>query len=125
MAKQIKRVDIVEKDIFKNLIDSADASISKLKLMNDQFVVMAKTIKSSMKTAKFDTTKELNEFIKATKSATTVSKEQVKVMQELEKANALKSKAQQELIRVEKEQLKLQDQAIKSARTKLTDDEKQ
>ena len=93
--------------------------------MNDQFVVMAKTIKSSMKTAKFDTTKELNEFIKATKNATTVSKEQVKVMQELEKANALKSKAQQELIRVEKEQLKLQDQAIKSARTKLTDDEKQ
>ena len=57
MAKQIKRVDIVEKDIFKNLIDSADASISKLKLMNDQFVLMAKTIKSSMKTAKFDTTK--------------------------------------------------------------------
>jgi len=125
MGKQIKRTDIVEKDIFKNLIDSADASISKLKLMNDQFVVMAKTIKSSMKTAKFDTTKELNEFIKATKSATTVSKEQVKVMQELEKANALKAKAQQELIRVEKEQLKLQDQAIKSARTKLTDDEKQ
>ena len=125
MAKQIKRTDIVEKDIFKNLIDSADASISKLKLMNDQFVVMAKTIKSSMKTAKFDTTKELNEFIKATKNATTVSKEQVKVMQELEKANALKAKAQQELIRVEKEQLKLQDQAIKSARTKLTDDEKQ
>lgn len=125
MAKQIKRTDIVEKDIFKNLIDSADASISKLKLMNDQFVVMAKTIKSSMKTAKFDTTKELNEFIKATKNATTVSKEQVKVMQELEKANALKSKAQQELIRVEKEQLKLQDQAIKTARTKLTDDEKQ
>lgn len=125
MGKQIKRTDIVEKDIFKNLIDSADASISKLKLMNDQFVVMAKTIKSSMKTAKFDTTKELNEFIKATKNATTVSKEQVKVMQELEKANALKAKAQQELIRVEKEQLKLQDQAIKSARTKLTDDEKQ
>ena len=125
MAKQIKRVDIVEKDIFKNLIDSADASISKLKLMNDQFVLMAKTIKSSMKTAKFDTTKELNEFIKATKSATTVSKEQAQVMQELEKANALKAKAQQELIRVEKEQLKLQDQAIKSARTKLTDDEKQ
>jgi hypothetical protein len=125
MSKQIKRTDIVEKDIFKNLIDSADASISKLKLMNDQFVVMAKTIKSSMKTAKFDTTKELNEFIKATKNATTVSKEQVKVMQELEKANALKSKAQQELIRVEKEQLKLQDQAIKTARTKLTDDEKQ
>ncbi|MEI8137523.1 MAG: phage tail tape measure protein, partial [Bacteroidota bacterium] len=125
MSKQIKRTDIVEKDIFKNLIDSADASISKLKLMNDQFVVMAKTIKSSMKTAKFDTTKELNEFIKATKSATTVSKEQVKVMQELEKANALKAKAQQELIRVEKEQLKLQDQAIKTARTKLTDDEKQ
>lgn len=125
MAKQIKRTDIVEKDIFKNLIDSADASISKLKLMNDQFVVMAKTIKSSMKTAKFDTTKELNEFIKATKNATTVSKEQVKVMQELEKANALKAKVQQELIRVEKEQLKLQDQAIKTARTKLTDDEKQ
>jgi TP901 family phage tail tape measure protein len=125
MAKQIKRTDIVEKDIFKNLIDSADASISKLKLMNDQFVVMAKTIKSSMKTAKFDTTKELNEFIKATKNATTLTKDQVKVMQELEKANVLKSKAQQELIRVEKEQLKLQDQAIKSARTKLTDDEKQ
>ena len=125
MAKQIKRTDIVEKDIFKNLIDSADASITKLKLMNDQFVTMAKTIKTSMKTAKFDTTKELNEFIKVTKTATTLTKEQAKAMQELEKANALKAKAQQELIRVEKEELKLKDQALRSARTKATDDEKQ
>ena len=125
MAKQIKRTDIVEKDIFKNLIDSADSSISKLKSMNDEFVKMAKTIKTSMSSAKFGTTKELNEFIKTTKTATQLSKEQAKVMQELEKANSLKAKAQAELIRTEKENLKLQDQQIKSSRLKQTDGEKQ
>lgn len=125
MAKQIKRNDIVEKDIFKNLIDSADDSITKLKAMNDEFIKMAKTIKSSMNSTKFATTKELNEFIKSTKTATQLSKEQAKVMQELEKANSLKAKAEAELIKVEKEQLRLQDQQIKSARVKQTDDEKQ
>ena len=125
MAKQIKRSDIVEKDIFKNLVDSATESIEKLEQMNDQFKTMAKTIKSSMSSAKFGTTKELNEFIKTTKTATQLSKEQAKVMQELEKANALKSKSEAELIKTEKERLRLQDQAIKTARTKMTDDEKQ
>jgi TP901 family phage tail tape measure protein len=125
MAKQIKRSDIIEKDIFKNLVDSAQDSIDKLKLMNDEFVKMAKTIKTSMSSAKFGTTKELNEFIKSTKTATQLSKEQAKVMQELEKANQQKAKAQQELLRVEKESLKLQDQQIKTARTKANDDEKQ
>lgn len=125
MAKQIKRTDIVEKDIFKNLIDSADDSITKLKAMNDEFIKMAKTIKNSMNSTKFATTKELNEFIKSTKTATSLSKEQAKVMQELEKANSLKAKAEAELIKVEKEQLRLQDQQIKSARIKQTDDEKQ
>lgn len=125
MAKQIKRSDIVEKDIFKNLVDSATESIDKLEQMNEQFKTMAKTIKSSMSSAKFGTTKELNEFIKSTKTATQLSKEQAKVMQELEKANALKAKAEAELIKTEKERLRLQDQAIKTARTKLSDDEKQ
>lgn len=125
MAKQIKRSDIVEKDIFKNLVDSATESIEKLEQMNDQFKTMAKTIKSSMSSAKFGTTKELNEFIKTTKTATQLSKEQAKVMQELEKANALKAKAEAELVKTEKERLRLQDQAIKTARTKLNDDEKQ
>ncbi|CAB4152139.1 Phage tail tape measure protein [uncultured Caudovirales phage] len=125
MAKQIKRSDIVEKDIFKNLIDSATDSIDKLEQMNDQFKEMAKTIKSSMSSAKFGTTKELNEFIKSTKTATQLSKEQAKVMQELEKANALRAKAEAEFLKTEKEKLKVQDQAIKTARTKLNDDEKQ
>jgi TP901 family phage tail tape measure protein len=125
MAKQIKRSDIVEKDLFKNLVESATESIEKLEQMNEQFKTMAKTIKSSMSSAKFGTTKELNEFIKTTKTATQLSKEQAKVMQELEKANALKSKAEAELIRTEKEKLRLQDQALKSARAKQVDDEKQ
>ena len=125
MAKQIKRSDIVEKDIFQNLIDSADNSIEKLQAMNEEFVKMAKTIKTTMNSTKFATTKELNEFIKSTKTATQLSKEQAKVMQELEKANTLKAKAEQELIKTEKEQLKLQDQIIRSARTKANDDEKQ
>lgn len=125
MAKQIKRSDIVEKDIFKNLVDSASESIDKLEQMNEQFKTMAKTIKSSMSSAKFGTTKELNEFIKTTKTATQLSKEQAKVMQELEKANALRAKSESELNKAEKERLKTEEQAIKTARTKASDDEKQ
>lgn len=125
MAKQIKRTDIVEDNIFKNLIESASDSIEKLELMNDQFKEMATTIKTAMSSAKFGTTKELNEFIKSTKTATQLSKEQAKVMQELEKANALKAKAEAEFLKTEKERLKVQDQAIKTARSKTNDDEKQ
>lgn len=118
MAKQIRSEEIYERDIFKNLIESATDSIEKLELMNQQFVEMAGTIKKAMQGAKFNSSKELNDFIKATKEATNVSKEQAKVMQELERLNALKSKSEIELERLEQ-------QRIKSEKERLTLQNKQ
>lgn len=106
MAKQIKSSEIYEKDIFQNLIKSADESIKKLEKMNEEFVTMAGTIKKAMSGAKFNTTKELNEFVKSTKEATKVSEQQAKAMQQIEKLNTLKIKSENELQKLEQQKIK-------------------
>jgi TP901 family phage tail tape measure protein len=115
MAKQIKSNEIYEKDIFQNLIKSADESIKKLELMNEEFVKMAGTIKKAMSGAKFNTTKELNEFVKSTKEATKVSEQQAKALQQIQKLEALKLKTEQELEKVNQQKIKTQTAQNKEA----------
>ena len=120
MGKQIKRSDILEDNLFKDLIKSADDSIIKLKGINSEFKTLATSIKETLKNADFSKMKGLNEFVKATKEATKLAKEQVKVDQELNKAEALRNKAlieqekiNQQKIKTQREQLKLDTDHLK------------
>ena len=129
MAKQIKRNDILEDDLFKNLVKSAEESITKLKGINSEFKILATSIKSTIQNADFSKMKGLNQFVKATKEATKLSKEQAKIKQELNKAEALRSKllieqekVNQQKIKTQREQIKL-DSDLKRQKERLIKEE--
>ena len=129
MAKQIKRNDILEDDLFKNLVKSAEESITKLKGINSEFKILATSIKSTIQNADFSKMKGLNQFVKATKEATKLSKEQAKIKQELNKAEALISKllieqekVNQQKIKTQREQIKL-DSDLKRQKERLIKEE--
>lgn len=91
MAKKISANDIFEnEDVFKGVRQSADATIKLLDKINAEFRKTATTLKGSIGGAKFDSSKAINEFIKATQKAN-------QLRQQTEKLNALQAKTQQEV----------------------------
>lgn len=115
MAKQVKSVDVIEQNIFANTIKSADELISKLTALNTEFKVVAETTKEVIKASKFDSVKSLNDFNKATENATKLQKEQLKVQNELNKALELKAK-----IEVQIEKNALQAEKVETEKLKRT-----
>lgn len=103
MAKKILSSDIIEQNIFKNTIKSADELIVKLTALNTEFKTVAETTKEVIKSSKFDSVKSLNDFTKATEQATKLQKAQLQVQNELNKALGLKAKIELQLEKGETE----------------------
>jgi len=103
MAKKILSSDIIEQNIFKNTIKSADELIIKLTALNTEFKTVAETTKEVIKSSKFDSVKSLNDFTKATEQATKLQKAQLQVQNELNKALGLKAKIEVQLEKSETE----------------------
>lgn len=103
MAKKILSSDIIEQNIFKNTIKSADALIIKLTALNTEFKTVAETTKEVIKSSKFDSVKSLNDFTKATEQATKLQKAQLQVQNELNKALGLKAKIEVQIEKSETE----------------------
>ena len=103
MAKKILSSDIIEQNIFKNTIKSADALIVKLTALNTEFKTVAETTKEVIKSSKFDSVKSLNDFTKATEQATKLQKAQLQVQNELNKALGLKAKIEVQIEKSETE----------------------
>lgn len=103
MAKKILSSDIIEQNIFKNTIKSADELIIKLTALNTEFKTVAETTKEVIKSSKFDSVKSLNDFTKATEQATKLQKAQLQVQNELNKALGLKAKIEVQIEKSETE----------------------
>lgn len=103
MAKKILSSDIIQQNIFKNTIKSADELIIKLTALNTEFKTVAETTKEVIKSSKFDSVKSLNDFTKATEQATKLQKAQLQVQNELNKALGLKAKIELQLEKGETE----------------------
>ena len=103
MAKKILSSDIIEQNIFKNTIKSADELIIKLTALNTEFKTVAETTKEVIKSSKFDSVKSLNDFTKATEQATKLQKAQLQVQNELNKALGLKAKIELQIEKSETE----------------------
>ena len=103
MAKKILSSDIIEQNIFKNTIKSADELIVKLTALNTEFKTVAETTKEVIKSSKFDSVKSLNDFTKATEQATKLQKAQLQVQNELNKALGLKAKIEVQIEKSETE----------------------
>lgn len=103
MAKKILSSDIIQQNIFKNTIKSADELIIKLTALNTEFKTVAETTKEVIKSSKFNSVKSLNDFTKATEQATKLQKAQLQVQNELNKALGLKAKIELQLEKGETE----------------------
>jgi len=113
MAKQIKRSDIAEEDIFKAIRDSADKTIDKLGGINKEFEQLGKNIKDSLKASNFGNTSSINSFMEQTKQATQLTKEQLKVEQELQKAIKLKNTALEQEEKIKRSKLATEKETLR------------
>ena len=137
MAKQIKRTDIVEDDIFKVTRDSAKETLEVLDKLNAGFKESAKILSEEIKKATTESAKGIDTFIKSTEKANKLKydsikadEQTIKIKQQLvkleeleekrrlskEKADALAITNAQKLQREEERKAKAIEKAAKAAK---------
>lgn len=125
MAKRINSQDIFEKDdIFEGIRQSAEKTIEQLNKIDQEFKQLSTTIKSTIGGAKFDSTKNINEFTKATQDASKAVEQAIKIEKLKEQATQQSLKAQQELEKLAQQREKTTQQQIKTSQQKAKEDER-
>ena len=117
MAKQIKRSDLAEEDIYKGIRESAEKTIQVITKINDEFKMTAVVLKDSISGAKFDSSKGINDFNKAVEKSSKLAQQTIKNEQELQKARELRAKADERLEKLAQSKLRTDEQAVKTAET--------
>jgi len=107
MAKQIKRQDISEEDLFKSVRDSAEKTLKTLSDMNNVLKSNAQILSSELKNATTASAKGINELVAATEKANKMKGEAVKIDQET-------IKIKQELLKVDELEEKVKQQKLKT-----------
>lgn len=124
MAKQIKRADIAEDDVFKGVRDSAKETLNDLGKLNDELKETVTILKSSISGAKFGNTDQINKFTTAIKAASKAMKD----AQQIDKLSAQATNnliiAEKEIERVKREKLKTQQEEIKTAKMLSQEEER-
>lgn len=136
MAKQIKKSDIAEDDIFGNVRKSAEDTLKVMDKLSETITKTAKDLSESIKNSSFGDLKSINEFIKLTKDANKLKQDQIKLDKEraaLDKelqridterqktrkagiqANREEIKNAQELEKVKQQELKTEREAMRNA----------
>ena len=130
MAKQIKRSEIAEKDLYLDIRESAELTITKIDDLNESLSKTATTVMNKLKKPLDETVEGLNDVeesvdamnktleasIKLDKAKAEALQTQRKAEQELEKIN-------QEALKTQQQQLKLEAQELKMAAAKKKADE--
>jgi TP901 family phage tail tape measure protein len=109
---QIKRSEIAESDLYKEIRDSAQKTIQQLDLMNASLKQSAEIIKNELSVGLEKTTKGIQNVTKA-------SMQSEKIMQQSIKTEAEKTKLQKEMLKADQEIEKLNQQKQKTEQQKL------
>lgn len=133
MAKKISSRDIFQEvDIFKGIRDSATDTIKKMELLQKEVQETATALKKSIGGAKFDSSKAINNVVKATSQANKLAKESVqidkaksqatitrtKALKELETLEQAKNRTEQSSIRLQEQKAKQNERIIKQQEKK-------
>lgn len=125
MAKKIKANDLFEKeDIFQGIRESITQTLAKVREFDSELKTTAVTLEKTVKSATFDTTKGINEFVAATEKAEQAQKESIavkKAMIDLEKQQVLLDK---ELQKLEIEKEKVAQQQLRTSQAQAKADQK-
>ncbi len=133
MAKKISSKDIfTEIDIFKGIRDSAEKTITKMNELQAEVQETATALKKSIGGAKFDSSKAINNVVKATTKANKLAKESIQIDKAKSQATITRTKAMRELEtleqaknRTEQSNIRLQEQRAKQNERILKQQEKQ
>ncbi len=133
MAKKISSKDIfTEIDIFKGIRDSATDTIKQMELLQQEVQETATALKKSIGGAKFDSSKAINNVVKATTKANKLAKESIQIDKAKSQATITRTKAMRELEtleqaknRTEQSNIRLQEQRAKQNERILKQQEKQ
>ena len=140
MAKKISSKDLfTEIDIFKGIRDSAEQTIKKMNQLQAEVQETASALKKSIGGAKFDSSKAINNVVKATTKANKLAKESIaidkaksqatitrtKALKELENLEQAKNRTEQSNIRLQEQRAKQNDRILKqqAKQKKLAKDE--
>lgn len=125
MAKKISSSDLFEQeDIFKGIKESATNAINKLEELELSLKGIAQATEPLIKNANFGTTKGINQFTEATKKAEKTSKDFISVESEKQKLIKARAIADQQLIKVQQEKERLEQQQIRTTTAKQQADAK-
>lgn len=118
MAKQIKKTDLVEDDIFSSIRDSALKTITVIEKINAEFIQTSKSLKESIGGAKFSNSKSIDEFTKAVSAAQKVQAQSLKLDQEKLKVNQQLSKSEEMLAKSTQAKSKADQESLKTSQQK-------
>ena len=113
---QIKRSEIAESDLYKEIRDSAQKTIQQLNLMNASLKQSAEIIKNELSVGLEKTTKGIQ-------NVTNASIQSEKIMQQSIKTEQEKAKLQKEMLKADQEIQKVEQQKQKTKQTQLKTDQ--
>ena len=122
---QIRRTEIAEADLYKDIRDSAQKTIQQLDLLNKELRESAQIIKSDLKTGLDNTTASINKYTQASQKAEATLKTSVKVDQEKAKLLKEQAKAEQELEKINQQKEKTKQQQLKTQQQQNKETERQ
>lgn len=109
MAKQIKRSDIAEENIFENVIKSANDALKVIDDLNKKLVDNSRILKENLQKSAVDSAKALETFNKQVEQAEKNQKDAIKLEQEREKLTQQKLRSEQELQKLQQQKINTQE----------------
>ena len=116
MAKQVKRTEITEDDIFANARDSATKTIQVIEKLNAEFKETANVLKNEIKNAKIGNTAEIDKFVAKTQKAQALQKESVKLKKVNKDATDQLNNANKNLVNSKSQEMKTERELLKETR---------
>lgn len=114
MANIIRRSEIAEEDIFKDIRDSAEKTEIGLRSMNEEIQKTAKSFEKGIKGAQFTDTASINKFTESAKKVNALKEQSLKIDKEIAKASKIKNDAEASLERIKREKLKTEREELKN-----------
>lgn len=125
MARQIKRSDISEEDVFKAVRDSANETLNTIKKLNEGLNNVATTLKGDIKNAKFGDASSIQKFTKAIQDANKAREQAIKLDKQQEQANQNLKTSEIQLEKIKQEKLKTEREEIRNAQLTAREKERQ
>lgn len=98
MANKITKDEIAEKDLFDNIIKSADTAINKINELNSSFASLGSELKDSISKIKVDDIKGIKELLTLTKESEKLAREKIKTDKELLNLTNKRQEAEKKLL---------------------------